>query len=167
MSVVSSDFPLAYLVTFRTYGSWLHGDERGSVDQRHSRPGSELAPANQHRLEAVTHRMKHTPHLLNADRRQSVHRTLHEVAQHRGWSLYAINVRTNHVHAVVAAGIVPERVMSDFKSWATRRLREASLVPDGVKLWSRHGSTRYLWNETAVDQACHYVNERQGTDLEG
>jgi hypothetical protein len=24
-------FPLAYLLTFRTYGTWLHGDERTSV----------------------------------------------------------------------------------------------------------------------------------------
>jgi len=25
--------PLAYLITFRSYGTWLHGDERGSVDR--------------------------------------------------------------------------------------------------------------------------------------
>jgi hypothetical protein len=29
-------FPLAYLITFRTYGTWLHGDERGSVDRQHN-----------------------------------------------------------------------------------------------------------------------------------
>ena len=26
-----NEFPLAYLITFRTYGTWLHGDERGSI----------------------------------------------------------------------------------------------------------------------------------------
>jgi hypothetical protein len=25
--------PLAYLITFRTYGTWLHGDERYSMDR--------------------------------------------------------------------------------------------------------------------------------------
>jgi len=25
-------FPLAYLITIRCYGTWLHGDERSSVD---------------------------------------------------------------------------------------------------------------------------------------
>ncbi len=25
--------PLAYLITFRTYGTWLHGDDRKSVDR--------------------------------------------------------------------------------------------------------------------------------------
>ncbi|MGQ0761444.1 MAG: hypothetical protein ACT4OT_05435 [Acidobacteriota bacterium] len=29
-----NDFPLAYLITFRCYGTWLHGDERGSVDRK-------------------------------------------------------------------------------------------------------------------------------------
>ena len=29
-----NEFPLAYLLTFRTYGTWHHGDERGSVDRR-------------------------------------------------------------------------------------------------------------------------------------
>jgi hypothetical protein len=29
----NNQFPLAYLLTFRTYGTWLHGDERHSVDR--------------------------------------------------------------------------------------------------------------------------------------
>jgi hypothetical protein len=37
---VSSDGPLAYLITFPTYGTWLHGDERGSVDRDHNLPGT-------------------------------------------------------------------------------------------------------------------------------
>ena len=27
--------PLGYLITFRTYGTWLHGDKRGSVNDIH------------------------------------------------------------------------------------------------------------------------------------
>ena len=29
--------PLAYFITFRSYGTWLHGDKRGSVDRLHRR----------------------------------------------------------------------------------------------------------------------------------
>ncbi|HTK37762.1 MAG TPA: hypothetical protein VL325_04655, partial [Pyrinomonadaceae bacterium] len=28
-----NEFPLAYLITIRTFGTWFHGDERGSVDR--------------------------------------------------------------------------------------------------------------------------------------
>ena len=32
-----TDLPLGYLITFRSYGTWLHGDERGSIDRFHNR----------------------------------------------------------------------------------------------------------------------------------
>jgi hypothetical protein len=38
--------PLAYLITFRAYGTWLHGDSRGSVDRFHNRYGAPLIRAN-------------------------------------------------------------------------------------------------------------------------
>ena len=31
-----------YFLTFRTYGTWLHGDERGSVDRKHNQFGEPL-----------------------------------------------------------------------------------------------------------------------------
>jgi hypothetical protein len=31
-----TDIPLANLITFRCYGTWLHGDQRGSIDRFHN-----------------------------------------------------------------------------------------------------------------------------------
>jgi hypothetical protein len=50
---------------------------------------------------------------------------------------------------------------------ATRRLREEGLHAQGAPLWSRHGSTRYLWKPLHVEDACRYVAESQGEDLGG
>jgi REP element-mobilizing transposase RayT len=85
----------------------------------------------------------------------------------RGWTLHAINVRTNHVHVVVAGRDAPERMMTAVKARATRSLREARLVADAVKPWARHGSTRWLWTPDAVEAACRYVVEGQGDVLPG
>jgi hypothetical protein len=41
---MGADLPLAYFITFRSYGSWLHGDERGSVDRSHNQYGSPFLP---------------------------------------------------------------------------------------------------------------------------
>ena len=39
------EFPLAYLISFRTYGTWLHGDKRGSMDRKHNVYGtSKISP---------------------------------------------------------------------------------------------------------------------------
>ena len=43
------------------------------------------------------------------------------VCVRRGWSLLAAHVRSNHVHTVVEAEVPPERVMGDFKTYASRR----------------------------------------------
>ncbi len=76
----------------------------------------------------------------------------------------AANVRTNHVHVVVAGAETPERMMTAFKAWSTRRMREAGLVAEGSP-WSRHGSTRYLWDETELADAVAYVMDGQGAPL--
>ena len=40
--------PLAYLITFRCYGTWFHGENRGSVDRKNYHIyGTPDMPANQ------------------------------------------------------------------------------------------------------------------------
>lgn len=156
---------LAYLITFHTYGSWLHGQSPGSIDRKHNRVGTEFAPVDTNRREALRRRMTCAPVTLNRPQRTAVRTAIEGVAAHRGWELRALHVRTNHVHTVVTADATPERVMSDFKAWSTRRLREADLVSTNTKPWSRHGSTRYLNAEHAVERAIQYVLHHQGTDL--
>lgn len=162
----SGSAPLAYLITLHSYGSWLHGEAKGSVDRLHNLPGTEVLLSDEKRLTAMEARRREAAVTFSAPQRQLVHATIHEVCQHRGWELYALNVRTNHVHVVVAGNSTPEKMMNDFKAWATRRLREADLVSSTAKVWSRHGSTRWLWNDQAVEAACRYVLEGQGPDLD-
>jgi len=76
----------------------------------------------------------------------------------------AVNARTNHVHSVVGAGHKPEAVMNSFKSYATRKLREAKLISDEVKPWARHGSTPYLWTDDELQRAIDYVINGQGDE---
>ena len=80
----------------------------------------------------------------------------------RSWTLHTVNARATHVHAVVTAtGMRPEVVMTQFKAWSTRRLREASLLAADQRLWTRHGSTRYLWDDASLERAIVYVRDHQ------
>ena len=158
---------LAYLITFPTYGSWLHGDDRGSVDREHNIPGTALLDPDEARRSRSMRRLSHPPIALNKERRTVVHRTIVEVAQHRDWTLHALNVRTNHVHLVISASELPEQVMNTLKSWSTRRMVEAGVLPANTRAWVRHGSTRYLWKTEQLEAACRYVCEQQGVDLDG
>lgn len=98
---------------------------------------------------------------LSGQQRECVSRAIAETAGARGWTLLACNVRTNHVHVVIAADMEPEPVMTALKSWSTRRMREAELLAGDERPWARHGSTRYLKNPESVDRAIWYVEEMQ------
>ena len=157
-----NEFPLAYFISFRTYGTWLHGDERWSVSRKQNEFGTpRIAPDERLRC-AERKLLKYPPVMLNAYQRPIVEKAIREVCQHRGYKLLAINVRTNHVHTVVSAESKPEPILQAFQAYATRKLREAGLLPRNVKPWSRHGSTPYLWKEKHVERAIDYVLNGQG-----
>ena len=159
--------PLGYLITFRTYGTWLHGDWRGSVDRRHRTPRTALLPPRPGLATAERRQLRHEQIFLDVPRRAVVASSLEETCRHHAWLLHAMSVRTEHVHVVVSLSgeTPPERIMTSMKAWATRRMVEGGLVLPGMKPWSRHGSTRYLWTETALVSACRYVLEGQGAPL--
>ena len=153
-----NEFPLAYLITFRCYGTWLHGDERGSY-RRSSRVMSGVLriPPRPGLKKKENQQLKHRPVRLNPKQRSVVEQAVREVCLHRRYRLRAINVRTNHAHSVVSALGDPKPVLDAFKSYSTRALREAGLLPASVKPWARHGSTIYLWKERDVEKAVEYV----------
>src|ERR1041385_5911997 len=105
---------------------------------------------------AETEQLKHLPVQLNKRQRKTVEDAIREVCLHRRYTLHAVNARTNHVHSVVSAAGVPEPILSAFKSYATRALRNAGLDKN-IQPWSRHGSTVYLWKERHLNNGTEYV----------
>jgi hypothetical protein len=103
--------PLAYLITIRTYGTRLPGGDQLTVRRRRKgQKESKLIEPNAPLLQKMREEMIHAPVLLNAEQRQAVERAIKEVCRHRGHILDAVNVRTNHVHAVIGAQVSPERL---------------------------------------------------------
>lgn len=160
----TNTFPLAYLITFRTYGTWLHGDERGSIDRKHNLYGAPLLEPDQKRQTTEARQLKCSPVILNVGQRGMVETAVREVCRYRRYALMAVNARTNHVHAVIAAAGKPEPILDALKAYATRKLRQANLISDSTRPWARHGSTRYLWKERHVEKAVSYVLYGQGDD---
>jgi REP element-mobilizing transposase RayT len=156
---------MRHLITFACYGNHLHGEESGSVDPRHNLPGSRLLEADPQRVSVERHAMDQTPYALDQHRRTAVLEALRGVCTHRGWTLLAAHVRTTHVHIVLEAEVQPERIMNDFKSYASRRLNGLRHDRPDRRRWERHGSTRWLWNDDAVREAIRYVVEKQGEPM--
>lgn len=203
---------IAYFISFRCYGTWLHGDERGSMDRSRNHAFGAPAIAPDPGRTRYEHSVSsYPPMTLDGKMRETVEQTIREVCLFRGWHLHAANAQKDHVHTVTTAnGAQPEKVLNDFKAWCTRRLREAtsltlglpqdnpladaratawstprespsipagSLQPhdrevpqsrggnaDGLArpIWSRHGSTIWLWTEAQLANAVLYALAGQG-----
>src|SRR2546421_12252583 len=124
-----NEFPLAYLITFRCYGTWLHGDERGSYRRdSYAMSGVVRIPPRPSLKHAETRALAGCPVRLHKMQRAAVEQALREVCFDRRYRLRAINVRSNHAHTVVSALSEPEPILSAFKAYSTRNLRESGLM---------------------------------------
>ena len=161
--------PLAFLITFTTYGTWLHGTKKGSVDPLHNKYGEDFVEEDTDREQHEFYRLKCPPVYLTPQQRATIESAMREACIFRQWTVHEINVRTNHVHIVVTANEAPKTVIEKLKTRATMAIRHQSNVQSrhqsrdrkvAPPLWTRGGSGRYLWNTDAVQAACQYVRDQ-------
>jgi REP element-mobilizing transposase RayT len=153
---------LAYLITFTTYGARLHGSARGSVDDEHNVYGTPLLQVDAERERRSKKSMTEPAYTMAPVEREIVRNAIVDLAVERGWLLLAVHVRGNHVHVVVSAEHKPERIMSDLKARASRDLSFAGFDTVRRRRWTRHGSTRHLFEEEHVEAAIRYALDEQG-----
>ncbi len=177
--------PLAYYLTWVTYGTWLPGDERGWV-----KCGRGLQPPDPIRKLEAGARMTEDACRLDPEQRKLVEKTVADHCRIRGWELFEVNCRSNHIHVVVAADIKPEAVRSQLKAWTTRKLKELERhrrgiltrsasegtpiltrsasegeVPRGDNIrenwWAERGSRRYINDADSLEAVIQYVRDGQ------
>ncbi len=146
---------LAWHIYYSTYGTWLHGDERGA----HSPEG--FVPPDKHLELSRKHTMASDAFVLTKPMRSVVERAIRGVCDYRGWKLFAVNVRTNHVHTVVSSNREPKHILRDFKVYASRELSKAGLIENGTDVWTRGGGKKQILNEGALKAVIEYVRFRQ------
>lgn len=89
-----TETPLAYFISFRSYGTWLHGDKRGSIDRFHNRYKSPyMAPSEIWRDYNQQH-LRTWPLILKADHRRWIEAAIRETCNIRKWWLGAMYLLT-------------------------------------------------------------------------
>ncbi len=156
------EFPLAYFITWTTYGTWLPGDERGWC-KRGSRVIEMPDPALNEAARSV---MTAEPVILNETQRALVDAVIAKHCEIRQWVLHALNVRSNHIHIVVSAALVGTEVRAQIKAWCSRRLSEQAGLEgrskNGLCRWfSERGDIEWIDQEEHLENAIRYVDEMQ------
>lgn len=157
---------LAYFITFSTYGTWLHGTAKGpgSVDRGHNVYGTPFIAPDEARECRAASRMIAPPYQLGETARTIVRDAIVAHCKEKNWTLLALHVRAKHVHVVVSAEREPGRLMSDLKASASRELNRSG-TDANAKRWTRHGSTRHLFDEASVVAAVAYTLDEQGEPM--
>lgn len=158
---------LAYFITFSTYGTWLHGTDKGlgSVDDEHNQFGQSYVVPDVERWTQARTLMSQPSYLLDEARRQTVCDAIVGLAKEKSWILHAVHVRENHVHVVISADREPGRLMADLKARASRALNRAGFDTPDRSRWTRHGSTKHLFTTGHVSEKIDYTLNRQGARM--
>jgi REP element-mobilizing transposase RayT len=156
--------PVAYFITWTTYGTWLPGDQRGWVKRGEwaaPQPADPLLEENARQL------MTEDEVVLTHEQRATVDAVIVDHCRIRRWWLHARNVRTNHVHVVVTATSVhPATVREQLKAWGSRRLSEVAGLRGGGRngrrrWWTENGDIVFVRGEEHLAQIIRYVTELQ------
>jgi REP element-mobilizing transposase RayT len=157
-----------WLLTWRTYGTWLPGDERGFVDPVldeqghrviHNLPGTPI-DADNPRLHKYSQEILRGPAVyLTREQAAALLEQFQETARHRGWELLAVSILPNHVHLIVGVNGDPDpaSLLRDFKSYGSRRLNRLWPIPASRTWWAESGSRRILRTDEYRFQAMQYV----------
>ena len=152
----NTDDPIAYFITWTTYGTWLPGDERGW----NRRGDHESLAPNRFLSEFNASRMKETEFVLNHGDQEIVADTITKHCEIRKWELHAMSVRSNHVHVVVTTPeCTPETVRDQLKAWCSRLLKRNH--PDRTRFWTEGASCRWINTNDDLESAMEYVLEAQ------
>jgi REP element-mobilizing transposase RayT len=157
-------FPLAYFITWTTYGTWLPGDARGWI-----KSGEYGVKPPDPELERQARKAMTEPAaLLTKSQRTLIELTIAAHCRIRGWILHAVNARTNHIHVVVTAQRDPDEVRDQFKAWCSRKLSDHAGLTKAIakKAGRRHwftegGDTQLIETDQHLENVVRYVLELQ------
>src|SRR5439155_11268524 len=103
--------------------------------------------------------MRAEPMYLSAEQALVAADEFLRTATFRHWELSAVAVMANHVHlvVVVAESNPGEKLLQEFKSYASRALNQRFGRPPAGTWWTRSGSKRRLPDDAAVPAAMEYL----------
>jgi REP element-mobilizing transposase RayT len=162
---MNTRLPYAYFITFTCYGARLHGSHKGSVDRANNIYNTPYLEASEEKFDNCAKKMKSRAYLMDAPRRNIALDAITNTCVNEKWKLYAAHVRSNHIHIVVRSDELIVPVMSKIKRMISKQINIHFPEDKECKKWTRHGSTRYMWDPVATQAAVHYIIHEQGKPM--
>ena len=121
-----NEFPLAYFISFRTYGTWLHGDERGSVNRKQNKYGTPRIAPNARLQKAERKLLKHPPVTLDGYQRPVVENAIRGCV-----SIEVINCWRSMSERITCTLSCQRKLSQNRYCWRFRHTRRGSYAKQG------------------------------------
>lgn len=156
--------PLAWHITFGTYGTRLHGDSRGTVDPRRNRPGTPTEAVDPRRVVGNATRRAGNGVWLSREQCEWIEGGLTELCVSLEMRSFAHAAAPNHVHLLA-------RIRPEVDGKVAMRLIKRGLSQglnrgfgrSPVRWWAEGGSTIPVLSPEYLERALDYVGS-QSTD---
>ena len=155
------DSPLAYHITFGTYGARLHGDPRGTVDRRQSAHGQPIVDCSEGRQRMEARQLKHQPVLHTAEQRAYAQDAIKQVCLQGEWELIQTACGSDHVHVLLSSDRDPKAIRRWLKRWLGQAMSARWPLSEGQSWWAKGGSAKYVWDQEYLCSVDEYLRSQR------
>jgi REP element-mobilizing transposase RayT len=157
-------FPLAFHITSGTYGTRLHGDERGTVDRSMNQYGDRIIGRIDEWERMERDRLNFEPRIFTIDQMITIEWLIPEVCIRGGWQLHSCAAGPDHVHNILTANADGEAVRKWLKRWLGQELAKIYPLQEGETFWAECGSVKWIWTQEYLLRAIKYVRDQRATE---
>jgi REP element-mobilizing transposase RayT len=150
--------PLAYFISWGTYGTRLHGDPRGTVDRDHNERGTPVLGFDPIRWEREKGLLKFPPVFFTREQMRFAESVIPEICERGHWNYLTCAAGPDHVHAVLDFPFDPKAVRGLLKRWLGQELSNQWRLPAGATWWAESGSIRWAYEQDYLRNILNYVN---------
>jgi REP element-mobilizing transposase RayT len=158
-----TNFPLAYHITFGTYGTRLHGSDRPTVDRSQNKFGDPIIGRDAEWEMVEKSLLKFPPRILTLEQRLFVEATIPSICMRGGWEYVTTAAAKDHVHNIIRANVEGLDVRKWLKRWISQAMNERWPLLPGQVWWAECGSVKWIWEEDYFGRAEKYVSDQRTT----
>jgi REP element-mobilizing transposase RayT len=152
-----TNYPLAYHITFGTYGTRLHGSDRPTVDRSQNKFGEPIIGKDPQWETIERSLLKFPPRILTIEQRLLVEKTIPAICSRGGWTHITTAAAKDHVHNIISARVEGSDIRKWLKRWISQEMsKKWPLLPEQV-WWAECGSVKWIWEMDYYDRATDYV----------
>ncbi len=155
--------PLAYHITWGTYGTRLHGDPRGTVERKMNTYGDPIIDRDDEWKSEKSTRLRFPPRILSTDQRLFIEDAIPAICVRGHWHLASAAAAPDHIHVLLSADADGKAVRKWLKRWAGEALTERWPLVEGQVWWAECGSVKWILDEDYFQRATNYVQKQRTT----